>query len=398
MQIFTNTKVDFMGKKWVWIGLSAVLVLHGIVQLTTQGINKGVEFAGGAQVILKYQQPVDVNQVRQQLEAAQLKGVSVTSFGDAGDNEISIRVALPEDGANIQGDLAQRVVGALRPDELEQKSAAGMFDLNEVDQVQLAERLVAEAGVEAELARASATAISEYRKQNKGLFSSVEQASTLPGVADAAKSFIARAGFVGPFALRGQDVIEGTVSVEMRTKAYGAMLGALIGMLIYIWIRFQFLWGLAAIFALAHDVIVTLGLFILFGYEADLPVVAAFLTLVGFSVNDTIVTFDRLREIIRARGGEDNLTNSITPAIVNSAINQTLSRTIITATTVFLTAICLFFFGGPVLNPFAFVLTVGILVGTYSSIYIASPMLVIWRDWLASRAASRSVSSKAARA
>jgi preprotein translocase subunit SecF len=182
--------------------------------------------------------------------------------------------------------------------------------------------------------------------------------------------------------------LEGTVSAEMRKKAMLAMLGALVGMLIYIWVRFQFIWGLAAILALAHDVIVTLGFFILFGYEADLPVVAAFLTLVGFSVNDTIVTFDRIRENLRNRGGHLS-------EIVNTSINQTLSRTVITSLTVFLSALCLYLFGGPVLNPFAFVMTIGIVVGTYSSIYIASPVLVIWKDWLADRAVRKSVPSKA---
>lgn len=388
MELFRETKIDFMKQKWLWIGVSSLLIVHAFVQLAVNGIAKGVEFTGGAQVILKYPQPVDVVAVRRTLEGSGLKLANATTFGDD-PSEISIRVALGDEQAQAgEADLAQQVVAALRPAEFKQKIQSGAIDLNEVDQVALAERFVQDLGLDRAGANAAAQAVSDWRKNNGGLFNSIEQAQAVPGLSDSVKGWLTSKAFTGPFALRSQDVILGSVSAEMRTKALWAMVGAMAGILIYVWVRFHFLWGLAAIMALLHDVIVTLGLFILFGYEADLPVVAAFLTLVGFSVNDTIVTFDRMRENLRSHGGKLG-------DLVNLSVNQMLSRTLITSFTVFMTALCLFLFGGPVLNPFAFVMTFGIVVGSYSSIYIAAPILVVWKDWLDERAERKQVPTKA---
>jgi preprotein translocase subunit SecF len=184
------------------------------------------------------------------------------------------------------------------------------------------------------------------------------------------------------FEVRGQSYIGPTIGKELVRKAFGAILGSMLGMLVYIWVRFEFQWGLAAVIALAHDTIITLGLFSLFGYEMSLPVVAAFLTLVGYSVNDTVVIFDRLRENIKARGG----TVGNLPDLINATLNQTLSRTILTSVLTWIVCIFLFALGGPALRDFSFVLVVGIIVGSYSTIYIASPFLVVWQEWLGERA------------
>ena len=183
------------------------------------------------------------------------------------------------------------------------------------------------------------------------------------------------------FVVRSQSYIGPTVGKELVKKALGAVLGSMAGMLVYIWIRFEFQWGLAAVIALAHDTIITLGLFSLFGYEMSLPVVAAFLTLVGYSVNDTVVIFDRIRENLRAKGG----TVASLPELINTSMNQTLSRTILTSLLTWIVCAFLFALGGPALRDFSFVMVVGIVVGTYSSIYIASPFLVVWQEWLGSR-------------
>lgn len=393
MQLFVDSKIDFMGKKWLWMGISLAFILFAIVVVATKGIKRGVEFTGGAQLILKFQQPPDLAQIRAKLEAGGFGGVAVTTFGEAKENEVSVRVGLAEKrDAGAQADLAQQVATVLRDSDAQQKAASGMVDLNATDQVTLSARLVQEAGVDKATADAAAKAISEWRRDHGGMLSGVDQLAAIPGVADAAKSWLTGKGYVSSFALRGQELIEGSISKEMRSKAIWAMFGALLGMLAYIWIRFRFVWGLAAVVALVHDVVITLGLFCFCGYEADLPVIAAFLTLVGFSVNDTIVTFDRIRENIRNRG-MGNLE-----VLINDSINQTLSRTVITSFTVWLTSLALFLFGGPVLNPFSFVMTVGIIVGTYSSIYIASPLLVIWKAISADKAAQKPVPGKAARA
>ena len=191
-----------------------------------------------------------------------------------------------------------------------------------------------------------------------------------------------RAQGADAFVTRSQSYIGPAVGSELVKKALGAILGSMAGMLVYIWIRFEFQWGLAAVIALVHDTIITLGLFSLFGYEMSLPVVAAFLTLVGYSVNDTVVIFDRIRENLKARGG----TVTSLPDLINVSMNQTLSRTVLTSLLTWIVCAFLFALGGPALRDFSFVMVVGIIVGTYSSIYIASPFLVVWQEWLAERA------------
>ena len=181
--------------------------------------------------------------------------------------------------------------------------------------------------------------------------------------------------------ISSQSYIGPTVGRELIQKAVWAVIGAIGGMLVYIWFRFEFQWGLAAIIAMIHDAMITLGLFVLFGYELSLPVIAAFLTLIGYSVNDTVVIFDRIRENRQARGG---VVGSL-PQLINDSVNQTLSRTILTSFLTWLSCVSIFLFGGPALRDFSFVLVVGIIIGTYSTIYIASPILVVWQDWVIKR-------------
>jgi len=195
--------------------------------------------------------------------------------------------------------------------------------------------------------------------------------------------------YVGPLAIRSQSYIGPAVGRELLNKAMFAVIGSLIGMLIYIWIRFQLQWGLAAVVALAHDTLITLGLFSLFGMEMSLSVVAAFLTLIGYSVNDTVVVFDRIRENMRLRRSQ-GLTR-----IINDSINQTLSRTVITSGLTWIVVFSLFLFGGAALQSFAFVLSIGVVVGTYSSIYVASPFLLLWRQ-LVGRGSQRDRAGEAA--
>jgi preprotein translocase subunit SecF len=149
------------------------------------------------------------------------------------------------------------------------------------------------------------------------------------------------------------------------------------GMLIYLWFRFQLIYGVAAVVACFHDTLITVGAFALLNKEISLTVIAAILTLVGYSMNDTIVVFDRIRENLRLSRRES------LHDVVNRSINQTLSRTVLTSGLTFLTVLSLYIFGGQVLNGFSFALVVGILIGTYSSIAVAAPMLVAWQDWRA---------------
>lgn len=305
-QLFQDPKVDFMGKRRLWVGISLSLVTLSLAILATKGIRRGIEFEGGAEVQLQYAAAPDVGAVRDALAKAGFAGSIVTTIGKPEEHELYVRVPLVA-GATDQ-DLAPRVVASLK-----------------------------------------------------------------------------RAQGEGAFVVRSQSYIGPTIGKELVRKAWGAVLGSLAGMLIYIWIRFEFQWGLAAVVALAHDTIITLGLFALFGYEMSLPVVAAFLTLVGYSANDTVVIFDRIRENLRAKGG----TVTSLSDLVNTSLNQTLSRTILTSFLTWIVCAFLFALGGPALRDFAFVLVVGIVVGSYSTIYIASPFLVLWQEWVGARAKSK---------
>jgi preprotein translocase subunit SecF len=180
--------------------------------------------------------------------------------------------------------------------------------------------------------------------------------------------------FAGKFEVKGSEGVSAKVGADTQRQAVTATLYALIGILIYIAFRFELIYGAAAVFAVLHDALVTLGFFSLFDYEINLTVIAALLTLVGYSVNDTIVIFDRVRENLKIRRRDDFET------ILNDSINQTLSRTILTSGLTFLTVLALFLFGGEILNNFAFAMVIGIIVGTYSSVAIAAPLVLIYTN------------------
>jgi preprotein translocase subunit SecF len=180
-----------------------------------------------------------------------------------------------------------------------------------------------------------------------------------------------------PGTVRNVTIVGPTVGRQLETKALFATLLSLLGMLVYLWFRFQLIYGVAAVVACFHDTLITVGAFALTGQEISLTVIAAILTLVGYSMNDTIVVFDRIRENLRLNRRES------LPDVVNRSINQTLSRTVLTSGLTFLTVLSLYIFGGQVLRGFSFALVVGILIGTYSSIAVAAPMLVAWQEWRA---------------
>jgi preprotein translocase subunit SecF len=394
MQIKFPRKYDFMGQKAFIAAFVGGGLLFALAAVAIFGIQRGVEFTGGAEVALRYTDAPDLTTVRQTLDAAKLPGVSVTTFGDTGGRELAIRVGLPQGGVQAgDKDLATQVVDALKPADVRQKVDAGMVDLNTADSVTIADRLVAEAGMARAEADAAADAILALRRDGGGVLPGLDQVRALPAVPEAAKGWLAQRAFVGPFGLRGQEVIEASISREMRDRAIIASVGALVLMMLYLWIRFSgFKWGLSAMVALAFDVVATLGLFALFKEEFTLPVVAAFLTLIGYSVNDKIVVFDRIRELIRNRG------TAGFSSTVNEALNEVLPRTLITGICTIFTASMLFFFGGIVLHGFSFVLLWGIIIGTLSSLYVACPFVVWWTKWRASRQPADAKAARAAKA
>jgi preprotein translocase subunit SecF len=208
-----------------------------------------------------------------------------------------------------------------------------------------------------------------------GLLASFDQLSAVPGVTPAVIAALKQQCYLAPYSVRSVDMVGPKVGAELRSKAIAATLYALAGMLVYIAFRFEWIYGVAAVIACFHDTIITIGMFSIFGKEIDLTVIAALLTLVGYSMNDTIVIFDRIRENLKLSRREP------LESLINKSVNQTLSRTVMTSGLTFLTVIALFLFGGPVLHGFSFALVAGIIVGTYSSVFVASPIVLFWHNY-----------------
>jgi preprotein translocase subunit SecF len=221
---------------------------------------------------------------------------------------------------------------------------------------------------------AQASAIADFRdKQHGGLLPSID---SLSSVADAAVvGELKQDGFVSDFNVFNSEVVGPQVGKQLRNQAFQAVLYSLAGMLVYLWFRFELIYGVAAVVAVFHDTLITVGFFSLANKEITLTVIAAILTLIGYSMNDTVVVFDRIRENLRMNRREPLAD------VVNRSINQTLSRTVLSSGLTFLTVMALYLFGGEVLRGFSFALVVGILIGTYSSIAVAAPMLVAYQQW-----------------
>jgi preprotein translocase subunit SecF len=348
-----------------------LIILAGLgYEYMGAGLNLGIDFVGGTQVNIKFKDAPDLGRLRDTLERLNVGSPLVQRFDEAEKHEILIRVQNPE---GEEGDFTKPILELLYSEY--NGDIGDRFDLNTQGSVELTDLLAARnpdnaAGDEVALKQhyaPMADAVSEYRKK-QGLFTSTDELAEVEGLSAPARSYLEEATAAGAFTLLGAENVGPSVGKDLRSKAISAIIYSLVGMLVYIWIRFQLPYGLGAVVALFHDVLITVSALSLTGREINLPTVAAILTLVGYSVNDSVVVFDRVRENLRLRRGED------LEELMNRSINQTLSRTLITSGTTLLVVLTLFIFGGDVINTFAFVLLVGIIVGTYSSVFVASPV------------------------
>jgi len=378
MELFKNTNFDFLGKKWPFIIGSLVLTAAGLVSLAMHGgPNYGIDFKGGALIYLRFNQEPPVQKIRAALESKVTGEVSVQQI--TGQPEVLVGTEI-HDEKELNADR-QVIEDTLRATF---GTADGKLDLNNSAADQLAEKLrepLLQASValsEQELQDVVKN-IETFRASKGGILSSFDQLAGVQGVTPQVLAAVKQQCGLGPFTILSAEVVGPKIGKDLQKQAILATLYALGGMLVYIAFRFEWIYGVAAVVAVFHDTVITIGLFSLFNKQISLTVVAALLTLVGYSMNDTIVVFDRIRENLKLTRRE-SLTN-----IINLSINQTLSRTIMSSGLTFLTAMALFLFGGQVLNSFSFALVVGILVGTYSSIFIASPILVFWQNFLDSR-------------
>ncbi len=293
MALLQNANYDFIKWRWHAIALSAIVILAGLAYGATKGIPLGIDFSGGTIMIVKFEQPVSDDQVRNALSSIAGEQV-IQTYGDPAQNQKVIRL----------------------PQLIQEQGAA--LDQN---------------------ARAVVDALN--------------------------------AANLGKIEVISQDLVGPVIGADLQRRGIYAMLASIVGITIYIGLRFRFAFAIGAIAATFHDILIAVAFLFFMGYDLSLNVVAAILTITGYSVNDTIVIFDRVRENLRSKR-RDSLEK-----VVNESVNQTLSRTIITAGTTFLAVLALYLFGGEVLEAFAFTMLVGIISGTYSTIFIASSIAII---------------------
>jgi len=380
MELFKNTNYDFLGKKWPFIIASLVLTAAGFGSWATKGLLMGIDFKGGANMYLRFRSEPPVDKIRAAL-GSKIKGeINVQQI--AGKPEVLVGTEISDEKElNANRQTIEDTLRATFGDP------SGKLDLNNSASGQLADTLrepLLQAGVpvsEQELQDA-VQAIQAFRASKGGILNSLDELSGVKGVTPAVMTALKDKTALGSFTILSAEVVGPKVGHDLQQQAILATLYALAGMLVYIAFRFEFIYGVAAVIAVFHDTLITLGLFSIFGKEISLTVVAALLTLVGYSMNDTIVVFDRIREnlqVMRKEKLED---------LINISVNQTLSRTILTSGLTLLTALSLWLFGGQVLNGFSFALVCGIVVGTYSSIFIASPILIFWQNTVQSKSSA----------
>jgi preprotein translocase subunit SecF len=384
VEFFRNSNIDFLSKKWYFIVFSLVFSVAGLVSMahrwatTGEPLPLGIDFRGGTLVYVKYSHTPDDNAVRAQMDRAGLHNVRIQRFGTIDSNEILIDLPLQETSEEALDQGKNQIINALQTNV-----SAGKPDLNNTSGLSLTAYLMQKdplhLGTDAQQRySAIAQTIVNYRdKTEGGVLASFDE---LKGVAEpAVLTSIQQDFFLSDFGVYQVEIVGPQVGKQLQNQALWATGLSLAGMLVYLAFRFELIYGVAAVITVFHDTLITLGAFSLTNKPISLTVIAAILTLIGYSNNDTIVVFDRIRENLKLMRRE-KLSD-----VVNRSINQTLSRTILTAGLTFLTVLALYLFGGEVLHGFSFALVIGILIGTYSSIAIAAPILVAYQDWRSGR-------------
>ena len=381
MEFFHEPKIDWMAIKWYFIALSLALALTGIISMVVhRGLAYGIDFRGGTLVDVKFSQSPNIDSIRHELDRAGLRNATIQGLGPVSDHAVIIGLDLQTTTASNALDTGkQAIITGLS--DLYGKGPEGKTDFNNASPQTVADHLMAQdpLGVAArgldtatKTYRDLADAMVSYRNSppRSGLLADLNDLRNVPGVTPSVISALAKDFYLSSYAITNTQIVGPKVGSDLRRQAVYVTLAGLGAMLIYIWFRFELIYGVAAVVATFHDVIITLGFFSLLNKEITLTVIAALLTLVGYSMNDTIVVFDRIRENVHATKRGDFAK------LVDHSINQTLSRTILTSGLTFLAVLSLFLFGGEVIHGFAFCLVVGVIIGTYSSIFIASPIVV----------------------
>lgn len=379
MKIFDNPNYDFIKWRWHAVIFSLLFIGAGLAIFLTRGINLGIDFAGGANIILRFQGEPPIAQLRADLPAA-----TIQQYGPANNHSVLIR--LPKQ--NREGDYAGATVEDLRK-KINPESAT-KHDLNYFGSDRLAALLI-QADPDN---RGTNPAAQQYyqdmakriinKRSEVGVFTSMSQATQ--GTSTGVARVLNERTFLGRFNVLNQETVGPQVGGQLQRKAFWAIVLSSLAMGLYIWLRFDLKFGVAAIICIIHDVFVAMAFLVMMRLEFSLNVVAALLTIVGYSINDTVVTYDRVRENQRKIKKPMSLSEHL-----NLAMNQTLSRTILTAGSVFLVLLALLALGGEVIRGFSWILTIGVISGTYSTLLIVPAVAVAWDHWRGTNGANRPV-------
>lgn len=374
MRFIGKTEIDFLRYRRTAMGLSGLLILASVVSVALHGgLRYGIDFAGGTQVIVLFSERPDLDALRDTLESQGIQDSTIQEFvAQPGREEVRILTPQTAEG----GGLISEIHAALDRYDPPNPAPGQDLDFNAASREVVTSRLLDVNPLEfdtiADLdnARTTYADIAERALSTRdevGLLSSWDAVDALnldPRVASWMKSTF----YFSRHAVVGQEFVGPQVGADLRSQTLMAMFWALAGLLAYISYRFEFRFGVGAVAALVHDVVIAVGAFSITNREFNLPVVAAFLMVIGYSLNDTVVVFDRIRENAQTQRRQPLYER------INRSLNQTLSRTILTSGTTLMVVLSLFVYGGPVINNFAFALLIGIIVGTYSSLFVATPV------------------------
>jgi preprotein translocase subunit SecF len=367
MRIFENLNYDFLGKRKLFYYVSAAMFLVGLINILLRGLNFGIDFKGGSEIVLQFEKTIQIGEIRSLVEGLGIGNVEVKTFG--GETGVLLRTELQ----SIPEELYPKVIQDLNN---EINTLAPNINFEVVDSSQTS--------VTYSFPNSDTTshiieqlALAGFNVSRVADDPASTQMITSLGIADWIKEELREKMKDNPFQILREDRVGPKIGDELKRDALIAIFFSLLAILIYLGFRFKFVFAVGAVAALFHDVLITIGLYsVLYGLipglnlEIDLTVVAAFLTLVGYSINDTVVVFDRVRENMKIHKTMD------LQEVINKSINQTMSRTIITGITTLLTLFVLLLIGGDVLRAFAFTLFFGIIIGTYSSIFVASAFVL----------------------
>jgi len=388
MDFLKDTRYKFIERRKIAFVCSAIVILVGVLSLVIRGgPNYGIDFEGGTLLQLKFLEPIDVSSLRGVLKGIGYGDAIIQKFGSP--REVLIRVKDVEQSSAPDTGVASQIVGAIRSAFDEREGEERLLDFNAAGPKELALNLMTlDAFKENEgAANSLALAIAEKRADAGGQFANMNALSSIPNMPPEAVEYFKNRAYISKFIIARQEMVGPKVGKDLRGKAVLAIFWAVLGILVYISFRFRFRFAVAAIIALIHDIAITVGLFSILDREISLTIIAALLTIVGYSLNDTIVVFDRIRENSKALRSQPLIKQ------LNASINMTLARTILTSLTTFIVVFVLFVLGGEVIRDFALALMIGILVGTYSSIFVASPVLYEWETFSKSKMRKKHVSS-----